>query len=191
VRTLDGPASGEFAGSSKTSDNRLVEAVPLTEGDPAWVFPGESVTLALMAALVASSERLVETAGLLPGGRAGLSGSGLEYNLFPPWGQCCLHGWAESPDVTFAVEMTPPGFNEAESLGWEVRADISVRCDARYDAACGMHVMEEFTPNLYATPEQAVAAVDRATHWLLARCRVVPPADWRARDPLEPCQGHS
>jgi len=168
-----------------------VETIPLAVGDPAWVFPDESVTPALIASLAASSERLVEIAGLLPGGRAGWSGSGLEYNVFPS-GKCSLYGWAESPDpdATFVVEMAPPGYWGTDSVGWEVTADISVRCDARYDAACGMHVMEEFTANVYATPEEAVAAVDRATSWLLDRCRAVPPEDWRARDPLEPCRGH-
>jgi hypothetical protein len=110
--------------------------------------------------------------------------------VFPPSGKSCLYGWTESPQVSFAAEMAPPGFLGAESVGWEAIADISIHRDTQYDAACGMHVMEEFTPNIYATPEEAVAAVDRATHWPLARCRAVPPADWRARDPLEPCRGY-
>jgi len=102
----------------------MVRAVPLAEGDPTWVFPEESVTQALMTSLVASSDRLVEIAGLLPRGRAGWSGQGLEYNVFPPSGKCCLYGWAESPEmeVSFTVELTPPGFGRVESVGWEVTA---------------------------------------------------------------------
>jgi hypothetical protein len=172
------------------SDNWVMKALSLAEGDPTWVFPEESVSLALMTSLAASGDRLVEVAGLLPRGRAGWSGSGLEYNVYPPSGKCCLYGWAENPQVTFTVELAPPGFPTAESVGWKVTADISVRCEARYDAACGMHVMEEFTPQAYATPEEAVAAIERATQWLLARCRAVAPADWRTRDPLERCRGH-
>jgi hypothetical protein len=172
-------------------NNRVVKAVALEEGDPTWVFPEESVTQALMTSLAASGRRLVAIAGLLPAGRAGWLGSGLEYNVFPPSGKCCLYGWAEAPQVTFEVELAPPGFRSAGSVGWEVSAEISVRCEARYDAACGMHVVEEFRPDVYGTPDDAVAAVARATDWLLSRCRAVSPGDWRARDPLEPCRGHA
>ena len=108
-----------------------MKTVPLAEGDPTWVFPEESVTQALMRSLAASSDRLVEIAGLLPGGQAGWSGTGLEYNVLPPSGKCCLYGWAENPQVTFTVEMTPPGFTGPETVGWEVTAEILVRCDAR------------------------------------------------------------
>ena len=166
-----------------------MKAVPLAEGDPTWVFPETSVSPALMASLAGSGDRLVEVAGLLPGGRAAWYGSGLEYNVYPPSGKCCLYGWAENPQVTFTVELAPPGFR-AGPVGWKVTADISVDCEARYNASCGMHVMEEFAPDVYASPEEAVAAVEQATQWLLARCRAVAPADWLARDPLEPCRGH-
>lgn len=159
-------------------DNQVVKAVALAEGDPTWVFPEESVTQALMTSLATSSDRLVKIAGVLPGGRAGWSGSGLEYNVFPS-GQRSLSGWAENPQVTFLVELASPGFHGTEPRGWEVTADISVRCDARYDAACGIHVVEQSRPAVHATPEDAVAAVDRATGWLLTRCRTVAPGDWR------------
>ena len=84
--------------------------------------------------LAASGDRLVEVARLLPGGRPGWYGSGLEYNVYPPSGICCLYGWAENPQVTFTVELAPPGFRTAESVGWKVTADISVDCEARYRA---------------------------------------------------------
>jgi hypothetical protein len=164
--------------------------VSLAEGDPTWIFPAESVSAALMTSLTASADRLVQVAALLPGGRPGWSGSGLEYNVFPPQGKCNLYGWAENAQVTFVVELAPPGFRTSGSVGWEVTAEVTVCCEARYDAACGTHVVEEITPNVYATPEEAVAAVERATQWLLERCRAVAPADWRTRDPLEPCRGH-
>jgi hypothetical protein len=162
-------------------DNQVMKTVPLAEGEPTWVFPPESVTLSLMASLSASSDRLLEIASLLPHGRAGWSGSGLEYNVFPS-GQCSLSGWAENDQVSFLVELLPPAFHPGEApQQWQVTAEISVRCDARND--CGMHSIEEFTPNSYATAEDAVAAIEKAAGWLLDRCRAVPPSDWRARDP--------
>jgi len=163
------------------SDNQVMKTVPLAEGEPTWVFPPESVTPSLMASLLASSGRLLEIASLLPHGRAGWSGSGLEYNVFPS-GQRSLSGWAENDQVTFLAELLPPGFYpDGAPQQWEVTADISVRCDAKND--CGMHSVEEFTPNSYATAEDAVAAVEKAAGWLLDRCRAVPPGDWRTRDP--------
>ena len=157
-----------------------METVAFSEGEPAWVFPERSVTQTLMRLLSASSERMREIASMLPGGWAGWSGSGLEYCLYPS-GQRCLSGSAENTDVSFTVELMPPGFYaEAPPGGWEVTAEISVRCDAEVD--CGMHTVEAFTPNTYATAEDAVAAVEVASRWLLDRCKAVPPADWRTRD---------
>jgi hypothetical protein len=162
-----------------------MKAVSLAEGDPTWVFPEESVTPALMASLERSSGQLAEIAGLLTYGRAGWTGSGLEYNLFPPSASCCLYGWAENPQVTFMAELWPPSRKRA---GWEVSADIEVSCDSMVRSACGMHVVEEFTQDVFDLPEDAVAALQRATDWLLARCRAVPPEQWRARDPMS---GHA
>jgi hypothetical protein len=65
-----------------------------------------------MASLLASSGRLLEIASLLPRGRAGWSGSGLEYNVFPS-GQRSSSGWAENDQVPFLVELLPPGFSPA------------------------------------------------------------------------------
>jgi hypothetical protein len=159
----------------------LVETVAFSEGEPTWVFPKRSVTQALMRSLSASSERMREIATMLPGGRAGWSGSGLEYCLYPS-GQRRLSGFAENADVTFIVELMPPGFySEAPPRAWEVTAEISVRCDAEID--CGMHTVEAFTPNTYTAAEDAVAAVEAATRWLLERSETVPPGGWRARDP--------
>lgn len=158
-----------------------MRTVSLAEGDLTWVFPEGSVTPELTAVLGACSGRFVEIAGLLAGGRAGWTDSGLEYDLLPS-GRCSLSGWAENPQVTFRAELVPPGFYQDKSPDWEVTADISVRCDAPHD--CGMHEVESFTPVSYATAEDAVAALGRATSWLLARCLAVPPEEWRARDPV-------
>jgi hypothetical protein len=162
-----------------------VKAVSLAEGDPTWVFPEESVTPALMASLQTSGDRLVEIAGLLARGRAGWTGSGLEYNMFRPPGGCCLYGWAENPQVTFIAELWPPGPKRA---AWEVSADIEVSCDSKVRSACGMHVVEEFTQDVFDVPEDAVSALQRATDWLLARCKAVPPGEWHTRDPMS---GHA
>jgi hypothetical protein len=158
-----------------------MKAVSLAEGDPTWVFPEQSVTPALMASLEMASGKLVEIAGLLVYGRAGWTGSGLEYNLFPPSGICHLYGWAENPQVCFIAELAPP---DRKRAGWEVSADIEVSCDSEVRSACGMHLVEEFTQDTFDRPEDAVAALQRATDWLLARCRAVPPEQWRARDPM-------
>jgi hypothetical protein len=159
----------------------LVETVAFLEGEPTWVFPKRSVTQALMRSLSASSERMCEIAAMLPGGRAGWTGSGLEYCLYPS-GRRNLSGFAENADVTFIVELMPPGSHpEALQDAWEVTAEISVRCDA--EIYCGMHTLETFTPNTYTTAEDAVAAVEAATRWLLERSEAVPHGDWRARDP--------
>jgi len=158
-----------------------MKTVPLAEGDTSWVFAEDSVTSAMVKSLSASSDRMLEVASLLPGGRASWSGSGLEYDLYPS-GQRSLSGSAENAQVSFTVALLPPGFYPgAAPSAWEVTAEISVRCDAEID--CGMHTVEEFTPNSYLAAEDAVAAVDAATRWLLGRCRTVPPGDWRRRDP--------
>jgi hypothetical protein len=159
----------------------LVETVAFLEGEPTWVFPKGSVTQALVRSLSASSERMREIAAMLPGGRAGWTGSGLEYCLYPS-GQRNLSGFAENADVTFTVELMPPGFRaEAPRDAWEVTAEISVRCDAEID--CGMHTLETFTPNTYTTAEDAVSAVEAATLWLFERSESLAPSNWRARDP--------
>jgi hypothetical protein len=162
-------------------DNQDVKTVPIAEGDPAWVFPEEVVTSALAESLSASSDRVRQVATLLPAGRAGWSGSGLEYWLYPS-GKRCLSGVAENPQVSFTVDLIPPDFYPgASSSDWQVTADISVRCDAEAD--WGMHAVESCTPQACREAEDAVAAVETATRWLLDRCRAVPPADWRTRDP--------
>jgi hypothetical protein len=159
----------------------LVETVAFSEGEPTWVFPEGSVTQALLRSLSESGGRMHQIAAMLPDGRAGWTGSGLEYCLDPS-GQRHLSGFAENADVTFLVELMPPGFySEAAPGAWEVTAEISVRCDAKTD--CGSHTIEAFTPNAYSTAEDAVAAVEKATHWLLERSEAVPPGDWQARDP--------
>lgn len=156
-----------------------METVVLSEGEPTWVFPSQSVTQTLLQSLTGSSQRLCELAALLPGGRAGWSGSGLEYCLYPS-GQRCLSGFAENADVTFTVELVPPGSDVAGSGVWDVTAEISVRCDAEID--CGMHVVEAFTPNTYATAEDAVSAVEKSSRWLLERSKAIPPEEWRSKD---------
>ena len=159
----------------------LAETVACSEGEPTWVFPKGSVTEALMRSLSASSGRIREIAAMLPGGRAGWTGSGLEYCLYPS-GQRNLSGFAENADVTFTVELTPPGsYPEAPRDTWEVTAEISVRCDAQID--CGMHTLETFTPTTYNTANDAVSALEAATRWLFERSNAVLPGDWRARDP--------
>jgi hypothetical protein len=159
----------------------LVETVAFSEGEPTWVFPDASVTETLMGSLSASSERMREIAAMLPGGHAGWTGSGLDYCLYPS-GQRNLSGFAENADVTFIVELMPPGFSlEAPRDTWEVTAEISVRCDAEID--CGMHTLETFAPNVYNTADDAVSAVEAATRWLFERSNAVLPGDWRARDP--------
>ena len=159
----------------------LVETVAFSDGEPAWVFPEGSVTEALLTSLSASSERMRKIAAMLPGGHAGWTGSGFEYCLYPS-GQRNLSGYAENADVTFTIELLPPGFYpQAPRDTWEVTAEISVRCDAEID--CGMHTLETFTPKTYNTANEAVSAVAAATRWLFERSNAVLPGDWRARDP--------
>src|ERR1700685_3452259 len=99
----------------------LVETVAFSEGEPTWVFPEGSVTQVLLRSLSASGERMHQIATMLPR-RAGWTGSGLEYCLYPS-GKRCLSGFAENADVTFLVELTPPGFySEAAPGAWEVTA---------------------------------------------------------------------
>lgn len=170
-------------------DHKVVKTVPLADGDPAWVFPGQEDAWALMASLTASGGRMAEIGRLLRVGQAGAAVRGLEYVIYPGLSRRRLWGYAENSQVTFEVEAVPAGGSDGDPASWEVRAEVSVRCDARYDASCGTHVIEELPVADCATAEETAAAVDRATAWLLARCRAVPPAEWRTREPLRPCQG--
>ncbi|MCL2466127.1 MAG: hypothetical protein FWF02_08090 [Micrococcales bacterium] len=153
-----------------------MEKVALLDGEPTWVFPPESATPEVVAALAFSGARLREIAKSL-GGRAGWTGSGLEY-----WqsasGKWKITGGAENPQVTFFVELCPPGFYECVEI-WTVHAEIAVRCDHMVD--CGMHRIE----SRHAYPRTGAACVDsldELTAWLLTRHQEVPPATWRSRD---------
>jgi hypothetical protein len=165
-------------GSIRNNDG--VETVGLSVGDTDWVFPAGSVTGDMAAVLDRSGERLRGVAAGLGKGRAGWTGEGLEYWLLPS-GQRSLGGFAENAQVTFLVELRPPGFYGGAD-GWSVEAEIAVRCDHRAD--CGMHRIEFREASELDTPADAVATLDEFTGWLMARGREVSPADWRARDPL-------
>lgn len=143
-----------------------------------------------MALLTASSGRVAEISRLLRADQAGAAGPGLEYVIYPGRSRRRLWGHAENSQVTFEMEAVPAGDSHEDPASWDVRAEVSVRCEARYDASCGTHVIEELELAGCATAEETAAAVDRATAWLLARCTVVPPVAWRTREPLRPCQGH-
>jgi hypothetical protein len=134
----------------------------------------------MLAVLDRVGERLREVAASLSNGRAGWTGEGLEYSLFPS-GQRSLGGFAENPQVTFSAELRPPGFYEGART-WSADAEIAVRCDHLVD--CGMHRIESRGAPDLDTPADAVATLDEFTDWLSVRSREVPPERWRDADPL-------
>ena len=149
------------------------------------MFGEAKITVPLTATLRESSRRLRWLAGQLAHGRVGWTGSGLGYSLYPS-GQRSLDGSAENDQVSFLVELRPPGFYAEAGLDWEVEAEVAVRCDAEVD--CGMHTVESFERTGLESAAEAVAALDAATQWLVDRARAVRPADWRRRDPR---RGHA
>ncbi|MCL2422686.1 MAG: hypothetical protein FWD11_02145 [Micrococcales bacterium] len=153
-----------------------MEKVALLAGDPAWVFPPEVITPELVATLAFSGARLREIAKSL-GGRAGWTGSGLEYWKSPS-GRWKLGGGAENSHVTFLVELCPPGFYECVDI-WSVHAEIAVRCDHMVD--CGMHRIESRHTYPRTGPDSA-DSLDDLTAWLLSRHQEVPPRTWRSLD---------
>lgn len=161
------------------SHNAQMETVELSEGELAWVFPSDSVSPDGVESLARASERLCGIAASLADGRAGWTGRGLEYSLFPS-GQRSLGGFAENSQVTFGVELLPPHFFEGDSA-WAVEAEISVRCDHPVD--CGMHRIEFRQAAELGDPQSAIAALDDFTDWLSRRSAEVAPHEWRGRDP--------
>lgn len=153
--------------------------VALSEGELAWVFPADSVSPDEVRSLERASERLRGRAASLADGRAGWTGRGLEYSLFPS-GQRSLGGFAENSQVTFGVELPPPHFFEGDSA-WEVEAEIWVRCDHLVD--CGTHRIEFREATELGDPASAIAVLDEFTAWLLRRNGEVAPDEWRNRDP--------
>jgi len=153
--------------------------VALSEGELAWVFPPNSVSRDEIGSLEHTGERLRKIASILADGRAGWTGSGLEYALYPS-GKCGLGGYAENSQVTFGVELWPPNFFEGDSA-WGVEAEISVRCDHPVD--CGMHRIERREATELSDPASAIAALDDVTAWLLRRSADVTPDEWRKLDP--------
>jgi hypothetical protein len=128
-----------------------------------------------MASLHASSDRFGQLAGLLGNGRAGWTGCGLEYLLYPS-GQRCLGGLPGNDQVSFLAELRPPGFYpRAPGPGWEVDAEVAVRCEADLD--CGMHTVESFERTNLSTAAEAVAAASTRRHdgCLIARRQSNPP----------------
>jgi hypothetical protein len=156
-----------------------MQAVAFSEGELAWVFPADSVSRDEIESLERTGERLREIAGSLADGRAGWTGRGLEYALYPS-GKASLGGHAENSQVSFGVELLPPQFFEGESA-WGVEADILVRCDHPID--CGMHRVEFREASELGDSAQAIAVLSDFTVWLLRRSSEVAPDEWQKRDP--------
>jgi hypothetical protein len=161
------------------SHNAGMQNVALSEGELEWVFPADSVSRDEFESLERAGERLREIAANLADGRAGWTGKGLEYALYPS-GKCSLGGFAENSQVTFGVELWPPLFFESDSA-WGVEADISIRCDHPVD--CGMHRIELREAAELGDPAAAIAVLDDFTAWLLRRSAEVAPDEWQNCDP--------
>lgn len=156
-----------------------MEVVPLGEGDLAWVFGAHAANPALSSVLTTAAERITATAAALDG-RAGWSGSGLEFHRLPGsepnTARTDLAGFVELADsATFSAEITP------EAGGYEITAEITVRCDAPVD--CGQHTVASWPTVHTAQPDVAAAALARGVDWLCAQAMTHPPGYWRSHDP--------
>lgn len=153
-----------------------MEMIALSKGEPAWVLGADASSTAV-SNIARAADTLVRVAAGLDGGRAGWEGEGLEYCRLPLKPTTTLSGFAENEQVTFWIELLPPGcFDGSE---WEVSDSVSVRCDHEVDD--GMHVIEqrELRPS---DAEGAAAALAEVAGWLLARSQQVHPSHWRGLD---------
>ena len=150
----------------------------LKDGDLRWVFDearGSERDEALLDEAAGSIERIAQ----LFAGRAGWTGSGLEFHRLPggEWHppRTDLVGFAEGRDsVCFWVEVVP------DSGGWTVDAEINVRCDA--DADYGTHTVESFPLQTSGDKTETLTYLAAAAAWLETRATAEPPEHWRAAD---------
>jgi len=157
-----------------------VETIPLADGDPHWVFPDLADTATVLDLLGQADAQVRQLAAHL-GVRASWTGSGIEYHRTRS-GRTSMFGCAEVADVSFVAELcSVPDVDEGLAVGppWQVRGEITVRCDGRVD--CGMHVIEETTAQ-FDIPQDAAGALLNVTGWLRQRGTAEPLVSWRQRD---------
>jgi hypothetical protein len=156
---------------------------PLLEGVFGPLTPTQDRVI--RGAIVEMSFDLVDCATRL-GTRAGWSGAGLELRWMES-GQTDIGSFVEADDasgrrVAFVVELRPAWYYGAKTghSAWEV--ELSVEVDCQHSPDHGSHtVFEQIRTEV--SPEDAVAALHRATATLIDFATNQPLSDWReARD---------
>jgi hypothetical protein len=157
-----------------------MEVFPLEQGDPAWVF-GDDFDAAIHQTLSRAAEQVIALASVVHG-RPGWSGAGLEFHQYPGSPR---HGIAPQTQLSGSV-ATPDGTSFEANLaraqnGFEVDAEIAVRCDAEAD--CGMHTVLALPTAQSPDAAQAAEALLTATQWLHQQAISHQPDHWRNNDP--------
>lgn len=162
--------------------------IPLDEGDLRWVFPelaDHRRVLDILHRAAGCMEQLADHLGVRPS----WTGTGLEFCIFPARQTAHLLGCAETGEVSFIAELTPP---RPKYLGdgviteppppppWSVEGEISVRCDHVVD--CCMHQIEMRPETEHPTAVEAASDLLAVTSWLLRRGTAEPASSWRQRD---------
>jgi hypothetical protein len=162
-----------------------MEAIPLDDGDPRWVFPELGDTgpepVAVRSLLAQSAANMRRLAGHL-GVRAGVTGAGLEYQRDGPdrsFGASGVFAWVATPGVVFKAALYYPLRRACQTEygpPWTVETEVLVMCPAEED--CYGHAAAQ-TKCSEDSALAAVRALADATALLLDHALRTPLTAWR------------